>query len=498
MKWRDITEDGRIVKGVNTTADVDTNEIPRQAAKFGNKVDKDGKPPTLSKKVKGKSTNVLFNLGLAERFTPMEIALMEGGHSIEVYRRNQLPQIKNKQLSKIKHTVETVKLTDIIPVQEERIVENFKRQVDKIVAGEYKPIIVDKNYKIVNGHHRYTALQMLKYENVQVAVLPWTLEKILEKWSKKYKNSINCSNPKGFSQKAHCAGKKKNENFAESSQLDSLRKFVRSQREAPDQVLYQIMMAPDTYGHSVSDFVRSWYEKTKEENGLNDVDSALEIMVDELGLNENYDHLKGHGTDVPLGKYLYHVTYAEALEGMLEDGHMNVKGPAPFHYADYFSMTADPKYSVAGRPEVQIIIDAARVSKMETFEKYVDDWESTPGAGDWAKGDDGDWESEYRVEETIPLDYIVAVKILKSKTTPEIIKLAKKRGVKLVGKDTNVLENFADGKKKGKSRPGRVKRAGASCNGSVTSLRKRAKNSSGEKAKMYHWCANMKSGRKKK
>ena len=61
----------------------------------------------------------------------------------------------------------------------------------------------------------------------------------------------------------------------------------------------------------------------------------------------------------------------------------------------------------------------------------------------------------------------------------------------------NVAENFADGKVKGKSRPGRVKRAGASCNGSVTSLRQRAKNASGEKAKMYHWCANMKSGRKK-
>jgi hypothetical protein len=60
-----------------------------------------------------------------------------------------------------------------------------------------------------------------------------------------------------------------------------------------------------------------------------------------------------------------------------------------------------------------------------------------------------------------------------------------------------VNENFADGKVKGKSRPGRVKRAGASCNGSVTDLRKRAKNSSGEQAKMYHWCANMKSGRKK-
>ena len=65
------------------------------------------------------------------------------------------------------------------------------------------------------------------------------------------------------------------------------------------------------------------------------------------------------------------------------------------------------------------------------------------------------------------------------------------------GDDAHVDENFADGKKKGKSRPGRVKKSGASCNGTVTQLRKRAKNASGEKAKMYHWCANMKSGKKK-
>jgi hypothetical protein len=60
-----------------------------------------------------------------------------------------------------------------------------------------------------------------------------------------------------------------------------------------------------------------------------------------------------------------------------------------------------------------------------------------------------------------------------------------------------VAENFADGRVKGKSRPGRVKRSGASCDGSVSDLRSKAKNASGERAKMYHWCANMKSGRKK-
>lgn len=32
-----------------------------------------------------------------------------------------------------------------------------------------------------------------------------------EKWSQKYKRSINCASPKGFSQRAHCAGRKKNE-----------------------------------------------------------------------------------------------------------------------------------------------------------------------------------------------------------------------------------------------------------------------------------------------
>ena len=100
MKVRDLTENGgRIVKGVNTTPDVGPNEIKVQAAKFGNKVDKDGRPPTLSKKVKGSKTNVLFNLGMAEnkkldkKWTPMERALMEGGHSLEDYYKSEAKEL---------------------------------------------------------------------------------------------------------------------------------------------------------------------------------------------------------------------------------------------------------------------------------------------------------------------------------------------------------------------------------------------------------------------
>ena len=41
-----------------------------------------------------------------------------------------------------------------------------------------------------------------------------------EEWSQKYKNSIDCNNPKGFSQKAHCQGKKKNETMTIEEKLE--------------------------------------------------------------------------------------------------------------------------------------------------------------------------------------------------------------------------------------------------------------------------------------
>lgn len=100
-----LNEDGRIVKGVNTTVDVGPNEIKTQAAKFGNTVDKDGRPPTMSSRVKGKSTNVLYNLGLAEQYTSYELALMEGGHTLEEKTRPRsdlFTQLENFADGKVK------------------------------------------------------------------------------------------------------------------------------------------------------------------------------------------------------------------------------------------------------------------------------------------------------------------------------------------------------------------------------------------------------------
>ena len=62
-------------------------------------------------------------------------------------------------------------------------------------------------------------------------------------------------------------------------------------------------------------------------------------------------------------------------------------------------------------------------------------------------------------------------------------------------KNEDIEENFADGKKPG--RKGLAKRVGVNCKQSVSKLRSIAANSSGERQRMAHWCANMKAGRKK-
>ena len=50
-------------------------------------------------------------------------------------------------------------------------------------------------------------------QEIDDALLLEEVEVIEEEWSEKYKRSIDCKNPKGFSQKAHCQGKKKNEDI---------------------------------------------------------------------------------------------------------------------------------------------------------------------------------------------------------------------------------------------------------------------------------------------
>lgn len=56
-------------------------------------------------------------------------------------------------------------------------------------------------------------------------------KKIRENWSEKYKRSIDCSNPKGFSQRAHCQGRKKT-----NEQVD-VKSFMRYINEAKEETI---------------------------------------------------------------------------------------------------------------------------------------------------------------------------------------------------------------------------------------------------------------------
>jgi len=53
--------------------------------------------------------------------------------------------------------------------------------------------------KMMKGYHLAERTTKLKEE----------ISTLKEKWSSKYKRSINCAHPKGFSQRAHCQGRKK-------------------------------------------------------------------------------------------------------------------------------------------------------------------------------------------------------------------------------------------------------------------------------------------------
>ena len=63
--------------------------------------------------------------------------------------------------------------------------------------------------------NKTTAVQGKKVKNEDT-----DQNQLAEKWSQKYKSSINCSNPKGFSQRAHCDGKNKNEDVAETAEYN--------------------------------------------------------------------------------------------------------------------------------------------------------------------------------------------------------------------------------------------------------------------------------------
>ena len=117
-------------------------------------------------------------------------------------------------------------------------------------------------------------------------------EFISEKWSQKYKSSINCARPRGFSQRAHCAGRKKNEDVAEGAMSDL---DLDIQDEHWDGIVGYVINGLKT-GISPGRMELYLYKWATQE--MFDLDEELQGRG--FGsLNELVDHIQEHG-----GKYV--------------------------------------------------------------------------------------------------------------------------------------------------------------------------------------------------
>ena len=81
-----------------------------------------------------------------------------------------------------------------------------------------------------------------------------------EKWSKKYKRSINCANPKGFSQKAHCQGRKKHKTNEDvtSDLAASLEKTKATSYDSIDSLMQKIAKE---YNITAKELHNRWMKK---------------------------------------------------------------------------------------------------------------------------------------------------------------------------------------------------------------------------------------------
>jgi hypothetical protein len=92
-------------------------------------------------------------------------------------------------------------------------------------------------------------------------------DSVNEKWTKKYKRSIDCSHPRGFSQRAHCAARKKRQAHGKTKS-----KSVNESQQIPANVIETIDMLMDNHGlsnetavnvvlESLDESLRDWFRE---------------------------------------------------------------------------------------------------------------------------------------------------------------------------------------------------------------------------------------------
>ena len=103
------------------------------------------------------------------------------------FDRNQLPQIRHSDLEKSPFTFEEgAILTCIIkPVQSQRVQGLAEDAENGFFDDDYRPLILDSNGYLVNGHHRLDAAHVLGLKEVKAIQVNATLEELMKHFEHK-------------------------------------------------------------------------------------------------------------------------------------------------------------------------------------------------------------------------------------------------------------------------------------------------------------------------
>ena len=126
-----------------------------------------------------------------------------------------------------------------------------------------------------------------------------------EGWSDKYKKSIDCNNPKGFSQKAHCAGRKKRENKM-SLKLEELVGKVLTEEQfdeaagKKDACYYKVKARYDVWPSAYASGAlvkcrkvgaKNWGNKSKKKEGVNEARGTCWVGYQQIGMKKKGDRM---------------------------------------------------------------------------------------------------------------------------------------------------------------------------------------------------------------
>tara|TARA_R100001443_G_scaffold102214_3_gene110362 strand:- start:441 stop:794 length:354 start_codon:yes stop_codon:yes gene_type:complete len=101
--------------------------------------------------------------------------------------RKELPQITEDILqgSCFSYEFDVVRREIIVPIQKDRLKDSRKIQdrITKVLNNTYRPLVLDSQYHLIDGHHRLDALIICKIPIARVLVIDAPLEDILLEFS---------------------------------------------------------------------------------------------------------------------------------------------------------------------------------------------------------------------------------------------------------------------------------------------------------------------------